>query len=288
MSRYFSSSVATAALLAVLAGPVLAQEAPAQPAEQSHGQVQVQVAIPQALQDAGLTDVTGKPSRHGQRIEGKLPDGTEIGAILDESGELRGLRSHGEQPLPATLVERLVPQTVRNQPIFAELGQVQAIFINERGVMLAGSDAQSNSVRAAFAEDGTLLRFGRGDDRAKEMGGKKGKGHGPKGDEHGAKGHKGPKGDHMREHKAERHGEKGERGRQGAPRAQGDMPPPPASGDALSPDQVRSSLSQAGYTSVGQILQQGPITIAQATNPEGEPVLVEIAPNGDVVRELNR
>ena len=54
------------------------------------------------------------------------------------------------------------------------------------------------------------------------------------------------------------------------------------------PDEIRASLADAGYREVGQILQQGPVTVAQATNPEGEPVLVEVGVDGEVLRELSR
>ena len=51
---------------------------------------------------------------------------------------------------------------------------------------------------------------------------------------------------------------------------------------------TEDSLTDAGYTGVGEILQQGQVTVAQATNPEGEPVLVELGRDGKVLRELNR
>ncbi|MFH5774491.1 hypothetical protein ACHFJ0_09570 [Paracoccus sp. NGMCC 1.201697] len=299
MSRYFTSSVAAAALMSLLAGPVLAQTAPQQPeAAEAGAQAQAQVVLPEALRDVGLTDLTSKSSRHGSRVSGKLPDGTEIGIMLDEQGGLRGIRSRDDAPLPSALVERLVPQAVRGQQIFGELGQIEAIFLGDRGVMLAGQDAKSKSVRAAFAEDGTLMRFGRGDDEGH------GPGIGPDGDRHhrrhdGDRDGRGRDDDrgHWRRDGGRDHGDhdRGDRDHKG-PRHEGRMGPgdgpdgmnPPAGGDPLTPDAIRSTLTEAGYTELGQILQQGRVTVAQATNPEGEPVLVEIAPNGRVVRELNR
>ena len=190
-----------------------------------------------------------------------------------------------------------MPQAVRDQQIFGELGQLDAIFTNPRGVMLSGRDTDRNAVRAAFAEDGTLLRFGRGDDRDRGMhgmGGPRGdRGPGKHDGKHDGKGDRGD--DHMgrkdRDHgKRGRHhdGDRGsdrDRGDRGADRGPGAGA---VGGDPLSPDQIRASLTGAGYTAVGQILQQGSITVAQATNPEGEAVLVELGLDGRVLRELNR
>ncbi|MTH79672.1 hypothetical protein [Paracoccus aestuariivivens] len=267
MSRFFTSSVAATALMALLAGSAVAQEAaPAHATEAGQSEAKAPVELPQVLRDIGLTDVKSKATRHGQRVSAKLPDGSDINALLDDKGELRGLRAGRGSVLPANLIERLVPQPVRNQPIYGELGKINAIFLGDKGVMLSGRDAQSKPVRAAFAEDGTLMRFGRGDERGMDMG----PDHGPKG--HG-KGH----GD--RDHKDKDHGDRDHKRHD---RQDGADATPPT------PDEVRAGLEDAGYTDIGQILQQGRVTIAQATNPEGEAVLVELGPKGRVVRELNR
>lgn len=294
MSRYFTTSVAAVAMMSMLAGPLLAQSAPSAP-EASHGQSEAQVVLPQVLRDAGLTDVSGKETRHGQRVTGKLSDGTTIGALLDRDGKLRGLRAQGDAVIPRSLIDQVVPQAVRNQPIFAELGAIDAIFLGERGVMLSGKDAQSKSVRAGFAEDGTLMRFGRGEDDRRGPGmdhrmdrgddgdhrGGKHRGHdGGKGPRHGDDGHKGPRHEGRKGHDDGPRGEKAPGGDRDGSRGGPATPP--------TPDAVRGSLTDAGYTQIGQILQQGRVTVAQATNPEGEAVLVEVAPDGRVVRELNR
>lgn len=322
-----SRSFVAAALLAVLTGPALAQETPAQapaattpaaapaatPAE-SAPETRT-LALPQVLRDAGLTDFDIRPTRHGSRVKGSLPDGTELSGMMDEKGALRGVRIEGDAVLPPALLERLVPAPVRGQPLFAQLGKVQAVFLGPKeDVMLAGVDDRDQAVRAAFAPDGTLMRFERGGPRDAVIGpmggpGDKGprhdpKDHGPK--DHGPKDHRGdgPDGkdhDGKRGHDKDRDGkdrhdrdrdgkdrgdrdrgdrgdrsDRGERGRDDRPR----VPP--------TPDEVRASLTEAGYRDVGQILQQGPVTVAQATNPEGEPVLVEIGTDGEVRRELNR
>lgn len=300
MSRKLSTSIALSALLAAFSAPVLAQETPAAPPPAAEAQAQAPVALPRALQDAGLTDVTSKRGPRGAtRLEGKLPDGTQIDAMLDDKGQLRGLRAKGEGVLPQALVDQLVPQPVRDSAVFGELGGLKAVFSGERGVMLAGQGDGKLGARAAFTQDGTLMRFGRGDaERGKGWHGKrdhdradKRRGHhrgdGPRGWDHGPRGDRG----------AERGWDRGP-GR--------DMPPPPAGAapqaseapapqrqGALAPVQldrgeVRMALTSAGYSRIGEIMQDGPRVVAQAVNPEGEPVAVELNPKGQVTREINR
>ncbi|MTH35179.1 hypothetical protein GL279_11255 [Paracoccus limosus] len=299
MSRNFAASVAALALLAGLSAPVLAQDAPAAPAEQAQT-----LALPQVLRDAGLRDFDIRPTRHGSRVAGKLADGTELGGFMDDKGALRGVRVEGDAVLPATLIEQLVPGPVREQPLFAELAKVKAVFLGPEGVMVAGLDAKDLPVRAGFATDGTLMRFERGGPRERLMGPMGGPGdhrdkddkeprghgmrdrgpqdHGPRGHGPDGKGH-GPKG-----HGPEGHGRDGKGPDGMRPMGGDDRGAPAVPGTAPTPEEVRASLADAGYTEVGQILQQGPVTVAQATNPEGEPVLVEIGIDGQVLRELNR
>ena len=223
MSRKLTNSIALSALLAVLAAPLMAQDAatpaPSAPAAEAPAQT---VTLPQILKDAGLTDVTSDQMRRGgTRIRGTLPDGQKIGAMLAEDGTLRGIRAVDEAAgLPQGLVDQLVPQAVRDNAVFAQLGKLGAVFSGERGVMLAGQDAQGNDVRAAFAQDGTLVRFGRGDDDMHfGKGGDK--------DRDGKRGHHGRKGGHDDDDDHGRRGwHDGDRdGRRGPP--PGDMPPPP-------------------------------------------------------------
>lgn len=287
MSRFFTASVAMGALAAMLAGPVLAQDAPAAPPA---AEAPASVTLPQVLRDAGLTDVDSKPGRHGTRIQGKLADGTELGAFLDGKGELRGLRAKDDAVLPQSLIEALVPQPVRGQAIFGEFARLDAIFNGPEGIALSGQDAQGKALRAGFAADGTLMRFGRGEPERPRMGDMRpGGSKGPHGEDHGRGGPdgKGPRheGKGPRDH--DRDGDR-DHDRDGDRRGDRDRRGPAPQGDPLTPDQVRASLTDAGYTEVAEILQQGPITIARATNPEGEPVLVEVGVDGKILRELNR
>lgn len=326
MSRKLTNPIALSALLAVLAAPLMAQDAapapttPAAPSAEAQAQT---VTLPQILKDAGLTDVTSKQMRHGgTRILGTLPDGQKIGAMLAEDGTLRGIRAMDEATvLPQALVDQLVPQAVRDNAVFGQLGKLGAVFNGERGVMVAGTDAQGNDVRAAFAQDGTLVRFGRGDDMnfGKDEGQHFGKGEGK--DRDGKHRHFGRKGDrdgdredghrhwgrHGGKHDGDREG--GRDDRRGPP--PGDMPPPPpappaaeeqgalpmppAGGDmreAAAPvvdqGEVRMTLTEAGYSGIGEITQRGPRILAMAVNPEGEPVAVELDGQGEVLREINR
>lgn len=278
MSRTFRTPLALTAVLALLAGPVLAQDAapaaPVPPAAAAPAAEAQAPALPKVLQDAGLTDVTTKRARGGSSVEGKLPDGNRIQAMLTAEGALRGIKAQGDAALPQALVEQLVPQVVRDNAVFAELGSLRAVFTGERGVMLAGQDAEKNRIRAAFAEDGTLLRFARGDDDhdRKDRGRDHGKRHD---DRRGDRDHHwGDKRDHDR-----REG----RGPD-APRPTGDAP----ERAAIAPEALRQALTAAGYTQLGEITQDGPRVTAQANNPEGEPVLLELNPQGRVVREIAR
>ncbi|MFC3568195.1 hypothetical protein [Paracoccus simplex] len=310
MSRTFPTSIALSALLAVLAAPAMAQDtapAPQPPAAagvqaETQAETQAEAPLPKALQDAGLTDVTRKRGPHGgTRIEAKLPDGSRIGVMLDDKGQLRGLRAKGEAALPRALVEQLVPQAVRDSAVYAELGTLKAVFSGQRGVMLAGQDGDRNKVRAAFAEDGTLLRFGRGDDDRPGFRDRDAR-HDRKGDHHRRHHRDDDRGWH-REGRGEGQGE----GR-GEDRGPGrDLPPPPrvapegqAPADApqrqgaVAPAQplgrgaVGAALTATGYSGLGEITQDGRRILAQAVNPEGEPVSLEMNAQGRVMREINR
>lgn len=271
MSRTFRTPITLAAVLALLAGPALAQETtPATPATPPAAAAQAPVALPKALQDAGLSDVTTKRGpRDGSRIQGKLPDGTLIDAMLDRDGQLRGVKAQGEAALPQALVAQLVPQAVRDNAVFAELGSLRAVFTGERGVMLAGQDAEKNRVHAAFAQDGTLLRFGRGDDEARDRKDRK--------HEHGKR-HDDRKGDRKGDRDHDKRDKRGD-ARPAAPDRQGAV---------IDEGALRQALTSAGYTGLGAISQDGPRVTAEATNPEGEAVLVELNPQGGVVRETAR
>lgn len=259
--------------------------------------------VPAAVAELGLTDVEVSEGRRGQRVRGTLPGGVEIEAMVGPDGTLQMLRSEAEDAaLPADVVARLVPQAVRDSAIYREIPTVTAVMVAPQGVMVGGKDAAGEDVRAGFSSDGTLQRFGRGEmERPDRRGPERGKGReGDRGDRRegeraGDGKHGKPHGDGNRRAWREgdradgerRHGDEGDRGRntdrgiEGGRDGDGDRP-------ALDEASARSALEQAGYTQPGTILRAGPRTLAEAVNPAGEPVTVELNPRGEVVRETAR
>lgn len=275
MRNRFSSSIALSAMMAVLAAPLAAQEATKTPAPATQTQqpaAQTAPVLPPELASAGLTDVTSKQGKRGEtRIRGKLADGTVLDALVDPKGKLHGVRAKDKAALPAGLIADLVPQPVRDSAPYAEITTLEAVFMGQRGVMLAGKDAQDAPVRAAFAPDGTLLRFGRGPDA------------GPAFDRRGP-GDDGPRGKGPGKH---HHHRPGPGGRDAAP-SPGNDRQGAAQQMQRDRDSVEQALTSAGYTQIGTVAKAGPRMVAQAVNPQGEKVSVELDANGQVLREVNR
>lgn len=289
MLRTLCNSAAVFTAAAILATPLAAQTPttpPATPAPVAPAPAQAEpaTALPPALTDLGITDARILEGRRGnQRAEGTMPGGQPFRAVLDGQSQLRMIRIEGEGKgaLPADIVSRLVPESVRTSAIFPEFAQLRGIGHGEEGVMLFGTDAQGQDLRAGFSTDGTLQRFGRGDmDRPDRD-----RGDGP----HGRHG------DHARDHgdkgrgHPEREGDRGrsERGGPDAPRDQGGARPEGA-GAPLDDAAIQGVLRDAGYTQPGAITRSGPRAEVEAVNPEGEPVTVTVSPRGVVVRELAR
>ena len=139
------------------------------------------------------------------------------------------------------------------------------------GVMIEGTDANGDELRALFAEDGTLTRFGRGDDDDDRRGD-----HGKRGGKHGDRGDHEMRGHHMQ-------GQRG--GAEGGPdqARMGGQPPAP-----LDEAAVTTTLTDAGYQDLGAITRDGPRTLVEAVNAAGETVTVELSPRGEVMRETAR
>ncbi|WP_112875130.1 hypothetical protein [Paracoccus endophyticus] len=301
MLRMLRTSAAIAVTASLMAAPLAAQTAaPGAPAAQPTAPVVTApetlaaspapaAALPQALTDLGITDATvSAGKRGGQRVRGTLPGGAAFQGALDDQGVLRMLRATGDgAALPADVIAQLVPQAIRNAPVFAEVAQIAGVARGEQGVMVFGSDSTGQPVRAAFSADGTLQRFGRGDDdRARPLmrgddddrGPGHGHGHGKdRREDHGRE--RGRPGDDDRSDW--RRGEGRDRPAMGQP-GMGQPPQP------LTDDAVRSALADAGYTQPGAIAKDGPRTTVEATNPEGEPVTVTVNPRGIIVREEAR
>lgn len=288
MSRIFKGSVAAAALGAMLGLPLagLAQDgtppnAPATDAPAATAQQTPPADLPPLLQSLNLTDVQIKEQRRGgQRIKGDTAEGLEIRAFVDDAGKVRGIFADNddddtEAVLPQAVIDQLIPEAVRGQDILGQIATISAIFSDERGVMIAGEDANGEDIRAGFTPDGTLMRFGRGDDAKGPRDGwhKKGKGH----DRHEGRGRDDDDDDHGSRFHRDRHGDRGEHRGDRGPR-----------GASLNEAQLREALGAAGYTNLGDVSRDGPRTLVIATNPQGESVVVELNPGGEVVRESAR
>ena len=279
MLRTLRSSAALLAAIAALTSPLAAQtatapqDAPAAPA--ASAPAAPVAALPSALTELGISDARIQDGRRGgQRAEGTLPGGQAFRAMLDEQSQLRMIGVEGEGTLPADIVSRLVPEAVRGNAIFAEFAQLRGIGRGDEGVMLFGTDAQGQNIRAGFSADGTLQRFGRGDmDRDGERHGKR-RGDGDQGHHRGDKGRDHPERD-------------GDRGRPEGARDTGG-PRPEGAAAPLDDAAIQNVLRDAGYTQPGTITRDGPRTEVEAVNPEGEPVTVTVNPRGVVVRELAR
>ncbi|PZO63183.1 MAG: hypothetical protein DI498_13935 [Paracoccus denitrificans] len=231
-----------------------------------------------ALTDLGLTDVEVTPHRKGQlRADAKLADGKEVRAGFDRDGVLRMLATDDDDDaLPAEIVNKLIPDAVRQSPIFPEFATVSRVGLGGKGLMIAGEDKSGEDLRAGFTPDGQLQRFGRGDDDRMRPGPKGDRDGGPKKERHGKHDHRGPGGPGP-----DGRGPDGPRG----PGGPGTPPPPPEPLDEAAIEQV---LTGAGYTEVDDIERDGPRTFVEAINQDGENVTVEIGPRGDIVRETAR
>ena len=278
MSRLLKRTVAALALGSAIALPAMlpAQEegAAGAGANTPAATAPAEAQLPQALQELNLSDVQVRKLRRGmQRVRGTLEDGTRIQAILDDEGALRGAFAADGNALPEALTRTLIPETVRAQEIMGQFSSVSAAFGGERGIMVGGTDAAGERIRAGFAQDGTLMRFGRGDDR------------------HGKPMH-GARHDDDRHGKADRHhpGKPGHWDRRGGhgPKGQHRGPEGRSGLAPLTDDAVRGAVAGAGYGEIGEITHRGPHSVVEAVNPQGDPVRVEVSPRGEVIRETAR
>lgn len=295
MSSKLKASVAAMALLAILGpGLVQAQTAPT-PAEPPAATAPATVALPEILQGDAFTEVTSRLGRRGGlMVEGTIAEtGKSFDAMVNGEGQLVGMRTAEGAALPAAVVEALLPEAARTSPILPEIAVLNAIGVRDGAVMAAGQDASGEDVRLGFSAEGELMHFDRGERDGREgRAGWMGRDGGPRGDRggfHGDKGRHGDHGDHgERGDKGPRgeRGDRGDRGEGGAPegRRGGDMPPPPPIDEAA----LRGALETGGYTAVEDLRPTPDGIVVEATNPQGEDVLVVVTPAGEVVRETAR
>lgn len=290
MSSKFKNTAAILAIITGLGGAALAQTttetAPAAPAAPAAPQAPVEITednLPEILRSLNLQDIDIDRDRRHTEVEGRLADGTQIEAKLDPSGELRKIEADDDAALPASVIEALVPEAVRGSDIFAQFAEIDEIGMppaqsRMAGIMIEGTDANGEDLRAAFSEDGTMTRFGRGDDDDDD-GGKRGK--------RGKRGDHGDRGDHGQMHgdRGEMRGDmRGGQGGEGGDMRGQDMQPPALLDEAA----VTTLMTEAGYADLGSITRDGPRMTVEAVNAAGENVTVELNPRGEIVRETAR
>lgn len=300
MSSKLKASVAGMALLAMLgAGLANAQTAPAPaeaPAEAPAATAPAPaeapaeaVALPEILQGSAFTDVTSRPGpRGGLLVEGTIAEtGKSFDALVNGEGALIGMRTADGAALPAGIVESLLPEAARANPILPEITALSAIGQRDGAVMASGQDASGEDVRVGFDAEGQLMHFNRGDreGRGGWMGrdghrGERGD-HGDRGGKHGKHGDKGPRGER---------GDRGDRGGDGEGRGdrEGRGPAPEGAGAPVDEAAVRGALETGGYTALADMRPSADGIVVEATNPQGEDVLVMVTPTGEVVRETAR
>lgn len=300
MSSKLKASVAGMALLAMLgAGLANAQTAPAPaeapaeaPAATAPAPAAEAVALPEILQGSAFTDVTSRPGpRGGLMVEGTIAEtGKSFDALVNGEGALIGMRTADGAALPAAVVESLLPEAARANAILPEITALSAIGQRDGAVMASGQDASGEDVRIGFDAEGQLMHFSRGDreGRGGWMGrdghrGERGD-HGDRGGKHGKHGDKGPRGE-----RGERGGD-GDRGgdHEGRGDREGRGPAPEGAGAPMDEAAVRGALETGGYTALADMRPSPEGVVVEATNPQGEDVLVMVSPEGEVVRETAR
>tara|TARA_B100000378_G_scaffold262452_1_gene244555 strand:+ start:11880 stop:12806 length:927 start_codon:yes stop_codon:yes gene_type:complete len=267
-----TSAVILALMGAIGTGALAQDQAPA--TAQSSPQTQ----LPQVLGALNLTDIATREARHGgNRIEGNLPGGGEIQAVIDESGNLV-MVDVDDAAMPQSLIDAMLPQSVRDNAVFGQFATIGKLATMDSRVMIGGEDADGEDLRAGFDAEGRLLRFGREDGDGRRFG------RGPERGEHGGKdeSRKGRGPGMMGGHDGDREGPRGGDRRGERP---GEGPGRAPMMDRAAIDKV---LGDAGYTDLAQPRRAGPRFALDATNPAGEQVTLEIDAKGDILRETAR
>ncbi|MBC9245752.1 hypothetical protein H4P12_03270 [Paracoccus sp. 11-3] len=226
-------------------------------------------------------------------VSGNQENGDDIEAAFDKENKLVKAE-FDDAALPASVIEEMVPQSVREGDIFAQFAIVEEVGQRRDILIVKGDDADGKGMGAAFDQDGRVLRFGREGDRPR---GPRFGDDGPRGDDRGGWGRHGP-GDHGPDgHRGDKHGrnghgprgddQRGDGSRDDGPRDNDEarMVPAQPSFDAVA---VNKTLTEAGYSNFGFLRPQGNSVVIEATNPQGENVLLELGADGDVVRETAR
>ena len=231
-----------------------------------------------------ITEIKTHPQ--GARIEGFQGQGYELKLGFGPKGALIGAEMD-DRPLPQDLIDEVLPQAVRQAEVVTQFAQIRKVASRFGRYVVEGRDSAGEDMRAELDEAGTVLRFGRDDGRTR---GRDRHGKAPRHEDQRADRHHGPRGDGPRGER--RHGDGGHGVGAGGWRAQGDGPEGARAGAPGGPrfDTVAANrrLTEAGYTALGLLRAQGPRVMIEATNPQGEPVMLELGPDGEVIRETAR
>lgn len=279
-SKFLKLHVAALAMVAGLGATAFAQDTQAPAGDQ----------LPAVLNALNLQNVEAKQGpRGGRKIEGDLPGGGEIEAFVDSDNNPVMVEAE-DVALPQSLIDALLPQSVRDSDILSQFAEIDRVGGRDGRFMVAGEDADGEDLRAGFDADGRLLRFGRGDDDHGKRGWREHRNEDRadkrQGGRHGEMRHgemrQGEKRHEMRgEGRMRGDGPQGEGPQGDGPRSGGRMP-------MVDTAALNDTLSGAGYSEITQPRPTGPRLQLDAVNPAGEAVTLEVAPDGEVIREIAR
>lgn len=229
----------------------------------------IEALLPQAIRDhaamaqfATIDEI--KRHRGFVEVKGDQANGEDVEARFDAQNALIGIEVD-DAALPAALIETILPPAVRDSQVLAQFATIDEIRTRGGAFLIEGEDSAGEDMRAALDAEGRVVRFGRaGDDR---------------------------KGGRDKEMRGEMRGQemRGEHRRGDGPRGER---PGRMSGQAAAPafDAVAAQqrLADAGYTGFGFLRPDGPRVVIEATNPQGDAVLLELDAAGELVREAAR
>ncbi|RJE81408.1 hypothetical protein [Paracoccus sp. JM45] len=222
-------------------------------------------------------------------LKGQDADGGDLRLMFDMDGTLTGVGMK-DAAVPQDLLDSLLPQAVRDADVMDQFATIDRVMTGRERIMIAGEDADGKGIRAQLDEAGNVLRFGRGGDHeGGKMHGDR-KDHGERG-EH--RGERGPRGDHGDHGPRGDHGDRGDHGPRGDHGDRGDHSDRDAKGPrgdapAFDAEAATQRLNDAGYSDLGEPRRGNRGVAIEATNPDGESVVLHLNPKGEVVRETAR
>lgn len=207
-----------------------------------------------------VTDISFR--RQGVKVEGRQPNSDELELFFDAQGRLIAAEADDEA-LPQMLLEQVLPQAVISSEALGQLARIEEIGLHgDSRFRIEGEDASGKDIRLLIDQDGRLLRFGReGDGRKRSDGWQERRGD-------ARPGHFQRPGFHDGQ-------------RRGPMRGQ-------AQGLDFDPVEVNQRLTEAGYSGFGLLRRAGPALVLEAQNPAGEPVILQLDSQGEIIRETAR